>query len=175
MKAVIALVLASIALLATGTAAASEANVAPCDKAIIGHGSADWRSSSLVAGPLGVRRKPLREMSRTAAGLVAKMPVLVEGRAPKTVTLSVPKRLRGRVFLLYGNARDRDGNPSTSFRNTRGYDETEFQLCGNKPRTIWPGGIRVKGTDPVHLTVTVEGGAGPYTLPLGRPTVLSTS
>ena len=150
-------------------AVSGEANVAPCDKAIIGHGSAAWRSESIVAGPVGVRRHPLSQMSRTQNGLVTKMPVLVEGREPETVTVSVPPGLRPRVFLLYGNARDRNGNPSTSFRNTRGYGETEFRPCGNKPRTIWPGGIRVRGEAPVRLNVFSEGRAEPFVLRLGRP------
>ncbi len=149
-------------------AAPAEANVAPCDKAIIGHGSADWRSESVDAGPVGVRRQPLREMSLARGWYTTKMPILVEGREPETVTVSVPPRLRDRVFLIYGEVRDRDGNPSSSFRNTRGYGETEFQLCGNKPRTIWPGGIKVKGDEPVHLLVTAEEQA-PVRLPLGRP------
>lgn len=147
-------------------------NVAPCDKAIIGHGSADWRSESIVAGPVGVRRNPLRAMSRTQNGLVTKMGLLVEGRAPETVTVSVPPQLRDRAFLYYGRLLDNDGKPSTSFRNTRGYGETEFQPCDDKPRTIWPGGIRVKGWAPVRLLVTVEGRPEPIPLPLGRPSVL---
>jgi hypothetical protein len=160
----LAVIAATLALVAP-----SESNVAPCGKAIIGHGSADWRSESIVAGPVGVRRHPLSQMSPTQSGFVTKMGLLIEGREPETVTVSVPPRLRHRVFLLYGNALDRDGNPSTSFRNTRGYSETEFQLCGNKPRTIWPGGIRVKGEAPVRLLVTVEGRSDPIPLPLGRP------
>jgi len=150
-------------------AAPAGSNVAPCDKAIIGHGSADWRSESVVAGPVGVGRHPLSRMSKAGSGwLTTKMGLLVEGRAPETVTVSVPPRLRHRVFLLYGEVRDRDGNPSFSFRNTRGYGETEFQPCGNKPRTIWPGGIKVRGDEPVHLLVSAEGEA-PVPLRLGRP------
>jgi hypothetical protein len=150
-------------------ALSATANVAPCEKAAIGHGRADWRGESMVAGPVGVRRNPLGAMSRVADGLVAKMPILVEGREPDTVTISVPPQLRGRVFLYYGEMRDRDGKPTSSFVNNRGYDETEFQLCGNKPRTIWPGGIRVKGTAPVELDVSVAGRERPYVLQLGRP------
>ena len=161
-----AAILATALVLST---APTDANVAPCDKAIIGHGSADWRSESTVAGPVGVRRRPLSQMSRTQNGLVTKLPLLVEGRAPTTVTVGVPPRLRQRVFLLYGNVLDRNGNPSFSFRNTRGYSETEFQPCDNKPRTIWPGGIRVKGEKPVHLLVEVEGQAEAIPLRLGRP------
>jgi hypothetical protein len=160
-----------LAIIAAGLAMAgsmTDSNVAPCEKAIIGHGPADWRSESVVAGPVGVMRRPLRAMSQTRNGFVTKMPLLVEGRAPETVTVGVPSQLRKRVFLLYGEALDRNGNPSTSFANTRGYGETEFQLCDDKPRTIWPGGIRIKGDKSVHLLVNVEGQA-PIPLPLGRP------
>ena len=157
--------------LTVGAAPTRESNVAPCDKAIIGHGSAGWRSESVVAGPVGVRRHPLSSMSQTRNGFVTKMPLLVEGRAPDTVTVSVPPGLRSRVFLYYGTIRGRDGKPTTSFADARGYGETEFQLCGNKPRTIWPGGIRVKGTAPVQLLVTVEGAAEPIPLHLGHPRV----
>jgi hypothetical protein len=149
-------------------AAPVESNVAPCDKAMIGHGSADWRSESVVAGPVGVRQRPLRDMSLSRGWYTTKLPLLVEGREPETVTVSVPPRLRDRVFLIYGEVRDRNGKPSFSFRNTRGYGETEFQLCGNKPRTIWPGGIKVKGDEPVHLLVSAEG-QPTSSLRLGRP------
>jgi hypothetical protein len=159
------------AALTVGVGPTAESNVAPCDKAMIGHGSADWRSESAVAGPVGVRLHPLSAMSQTRNGFVTKMPLLVEGRAPDTVTISVPPGLGSRVFLYYGTIRGRDGKPTTSFADARGYGETEFQLCGNKPRTIWPGGIRVRGDRPVHLLVTVEGAAKPIPLRLGRPRV----
>jgi hypothetical protein len=158
----------ALAALTLGGGAPADSNVAPCDKAIIGHGPADWRSESVVAGPVGVRRHPLNAMSPTRNGFVAKMPVLIEGRAPETVTVSVPPALRGRVFLYYGRILGRDGQPTTTFSAARGYSETEFQLCDDKPRTIWPGGIRVKGDKPVRLVVSVEGEA-PVPLRLGRP------
>ena len=128
---------------------------------MIGHGSADWRSESLVAGPAGVRRRPLRAMMPTAKGLVAKMPLLIEGRAPERVTVSVPPALRDRVFLYFADA--------SSFSEDRGYGEVEFELCGNKPRTVWPGGIRVEGEGPVRLDVFTEDRAQPFVLRLGRP------
>jgi hypothetical protein len=149
-------------------ASPTESNVAPCDKAMIGHGSADWRGESVVAGPAGVRRHPLSAMSPTRNGFVTKMPLLVEGREPETVTVSVPPSLRGRVFLYYGRILGRDGEPASTFAAARGYAETEFQLCGNKPRTIWPGGIRVRGDKPVRLLVSAQGEA-PIPLRLGRP------
>jgi len=160
---------AVLATLTIGAGPAQEANVAPCDKAIIGHGSVDWRSEAVVAGPVGVRRHPLSAMSPTRNGFVTKMPLLVEGREPETVTVSVPAELRKRVFLYYGRILGRDGQPASTFADARGYGETEFQLCGSKPRTIWPGGIRVKGRAPVRLLVTVEGRPAPISLRLGRP------
>lgn len=128
---------------------------------MVGHGEAGWRSESIVAGPVGVRRQPLRMMSQTNKGLVTKMPILVEGREPETVTVSVPQGLRNRVFLYFGGA--------SSFVADRGYGEVEFQLCDNKPRTIWPGGIRVKGEAPVRLEVFTESRAEPFVLRLGKP------
>jgi hypothetical protein len=160
-----------LAIIAAGLAIAgstADSNVAPCDKAIIGHGPADWRNESVVAGPVGVRRQPLNAMSPTRNGFVTKMPLLIEGRAPETVTISVPPGLRNRVFLYYGRILGRDGQPTTTFSEARGYGETEFQLCGNKPRTIWPGGIRVVGDKPVHLLVSAEG-QPTASLRLGRP------
>lgn len=159
----------AVALAALALGAGAESNVAPCDKAIIGHGPADWRREAVVAGPVGVRRQPLSAMSRMRNGFVAKMPLLVEGRAPETVTVSVPPALRSRVFLYYGRILGRDGQPTTSFSQARGYAETEFQPCDNKPRTIWPGGIRVKGEAPVHLDVFTEGRSQPFVLRLGKP------
>jgi hypothetical protein len=160
-----------LAIIAAGLAIAgstTDSNVAPCDKATIGHGPADWRDESVVAGPIGVRRQPLNAMSPTRNGFVTKMPLLIEGRAPETVTISVPPGLRNRVFLYYGRILGRNGQPTTTFSEAHGYGETEFQLCGNKPRTIWPGGIRVKGDKPVHLLVSSEG-RPTASLPLGRP------
>jgi hypothetical protein len=142
-------------------AGSGDSSVAPCDDAIIGHGAASWRNDSSVAGPVGVRRHPLLQMSRTGNGLVTKMPILIEGREPETVTVSVPPGLRKRAFLYFGDA--------SSFAQDRGNAEIEFQLCGNKPRTIWPGGIRVKGEGSVRLNVFTEDRLQPFVLRLGKP------
>lgn len=148
--------------------AAAAANVAPCEKAMAGSGRADWRKGSVTAGPVGVVKHPLAHMSQTKRGLVAKMPLLVAGHRP--VTVRVPPRLKARVFLYYGRIRDRHGHPTTSFFDARGYGETRFEPCRGKPRTVWPGGVRVRGRAPVHLTVLVEG-SPPRQLRLGRPRV----
>ncbi|HEY1355601.1 MAG TPA: hypothetical protein VGF09_04735 [Solirubrobacterales bacterium] len=134
-----------------------------------GSGSSDWRRTSLDAGPVGVLEHPLSHMSRTANGqLVTKMPALVESQAP--VTLSVPQRLRDRVFIYYGFHQGRDGRRSTSLDGP-GFSEVVFHPCTDKPRTIWPGGIRIKGTQSVRLLVETEASPRPIPLVLGRPRV----
>ncbi len=156
-------------------AAPDEPHVASCDPGpvIVGSGSPDWRSESLDAGPVGVRQRPLRDMGRMGTRkpprLVTKMPMLVEGHEP--VTVSVPPRLQHRVFLYYGFHQGQNGGRSTSFAGYPGDSSIEFQPCADRPRTIWPGGIRVKGLKPVRLWVDVEGGPAREVLRLGRPTL----
>jgi len=167
----------AIALLAIAPVAAAQApsQVASCDPGpvTIGSGKPTWRRESEVAGPLGIRRHALRDMSPYTRAkpnvLVTKAGILVEGTGP--VTLSVPAALAGRVFLYYGFHEGPDGKRSTSFYGYPGSSSVEFQPCANKPRTIWPGGLRVKGRGPVHLDVTVEGDPTAISLRLGRPAV----
>ncbi|HET7053186.1 MAG TPA: hypothetical protein VFI09_04625 [Solirubrobacterales bacterium] len=140
---------------------------------MIGSGKPTWRRESAVAGPLGIRRHPLRDMSpyRQAEPnvLVTKAPILVEGAEP--VTLSVPPALVDRVFLYYGFHKGPDGKRSTAFYGYPGSSTVEFQPCADKPRTVWPGGLRVKGRGPVHLDVGVAGRTDSIPLRLGRPAV----
>jgi hypothetical protein len=164
------IVIAAVVVLALEPAsgASPEWNRADCSKAIIGSGKATWRTESRSAGPVGVSAAALRQMARTHNGeYVVKLPLLVEGQ--KAVTVSVPPDLRGRVFLYYGNIVGRDGKKTDSFAEARGYGETELQPCANKPRTVWGGGLRIKGSAPVHLLVHTGGGATPIPLRLGRP------
>src|ERR1700761_1154528 len=160
------IVIAAVVVLALDPAsgASTDKNVASCkDNVLIGHGKASWRSESNSAGPVGVPKWPLRQMSAMKNGdLVAKAGVLVEGTAP--VLVKVPESLRERVFLYYG----RDPNHrSLSFAESNGFSEVEFKPCEDRPRTIWPGGLRVKGKGSVHLVVETEGESIP--LKLGRP------
>jgi hypothetical protein len=168
-----ALLLTAALFVASGVSAATEdANVAKCDKAIIGHGPANWRQGSLAASPVGVPRHPLSRMEKAPNGqLYTKMGLLVEGQS--AVRVSVPAGLRNRVFLYYGRILDNHGQVTTSFFGAHGYIETEFQPCENKPRTIWPGGLRIKGREPVHLLVSVEGRPEPIRLRLGRPKIFN--
>jgi len=151
-------------------AAGARAQVATCEQGpvMVGSGSPNWRRSSFDAGPLGVRANPLSQMSKTRNGqLVTKMPALVERGA--AVVLRVPPRLRHRVFLYYGAMRDGAGRRTTRIAGSPGFSEVEFRPCSTKPRTIWPGGIRVKGRKPVWLAVQVEGSPDTIPLSLGRP------
>jgi hypothetical protein len=172
MVALTGVVIAAVVVLALEPAAGAgtESNEADCSKAIIGSGKPTWLEESVFAGPVGVSKAPLAHMSRTKSGeFITKMPLLVEGK--RAVTVSVPPDLRKRVYLYYGRIVGRDGKATTAFAAARGYGETEFQPCSGKPRTIWPGGLRIKGTAPVHLLVHQGGGTAPIPLPLGRPRV----
>jgi len=159
----------------TALAAPEDTRVASCEPGpvMIGSGKATWRRESLDAGPLGIRHRPLRQMSAYSPArpdlLVTKAPILIEGH--DEVTLSVPPRLAHRVFLYYGFHEGRNGSRSTSFFDHPGASTVEFRPCAEKPRTVWPGGIRVKGRKAVHLLVSVAGQPGAIPLPLGRPTL----
>jgi hypothetical protein len=157
-------------LVSAAAAAPGSTQVASCERGPItgGPGPADWRQRAVVAGPLGVPRRPLSQMSETNNGqLTAKMGVIVEGSA--SVTLSVPAQLQHRVFLYYGRMSDRNGQPTTQIGRALGFGEIVFEPCDYKPRTAFPGGIRVKGRGPVLLKVAVDGAPDAIPLPLGRP------
>ncbi|MGC1852764.1 MAG: hypothetical protein WA687_10045 [Solirubrobacterales bacterium] len=164
---------ASVAL-----ASPTETHIASCDPGpvLIGSGKPGWRGELLSAGPLGIRRNPLSQMSpysqRKPNVLLTKAGILVEGH--DAVTLSVPPDLVHRVFLYYGFHKGPDGKRSTSFYGFPGSSSVELHPCTDKPRTIWPGGIRVKGRKPVHLNVKVAGQSEVHQLRLGRPTLHST-
>lgn len=106
---------------------------------------------------------------RAPGWLLSKMMALLAGH--RTVILSVPPRLRHRAFLYYGGHRGPDGERSTSAYDYPGDSEITFEPCRDKPRTVWPGGIRVKGRHPVQLLVRVEGEAKAAVLRLGRPMI----
>lgn len=144
-----------------------ETNRADCRWTMIGSGGPDWRRDSVVSGPVAVFQRPLRQMFRDGNGMTTKMPILIVGH--RTVRVSAPRSMRKRVFLYYGFFRDRNGRRTTAFARAHGHNATEFHPCADKPRTIWPGGIRVKGMKPVRLRIDVEGESRPRFLNLGRP------
>lgn len=168
--AVTGLVIAAVVVLAldpaSGASTEKNVDVARCaDNVMIGSGKPSWRSESNVAGPVGVRRWPLRQMTAMRNGdMVTEAGILVEGSSP--VTVKVPQSLRERVFLYYGGGPD---HRSISFADSNGFAEVEFQPCDDRPRTIWPGGLRVRGNGSVHLAVEAEGKT--FVLKLGRPQI----
>jgi hypothetical protein len=89
---------------------------------------------------------------------------LVEGHS--AVTVKVPEALRERVFLYYGRG---PSEKTISFADSQGFGSIEFRPCEDRPRTIWPGGVRVRGNGSVHLVVESEGKA--TTLRLGKPQI----
>ncbi|MGA7436294.1 MAG: hypothetical protein WBW44_11870 [Solirubrobacterales bacterium] len=136
--------------------------IAGCQPGVImaGDGPADWRETSIDAGPVGIRNRPLRAMSRQPDGTLAtKMGVLVEGH--DNVTLAATSGMRGRVKLFYGNE-------ARSFEEDSGFQRVRFRPCKDKERTVWPGGIAVKGNQRVRLKVTVADGE-PFVIGLGMP------
>jgi hypothetical protein len=149
---------------------AAEAAVAACGRSSSPTtiGAAAWRGSSPAAGTLRVPARPLAKMVEVKAGqFAAPMPVLVSGH--DYLVLSVPLALRKRVFLYYGRVADRAGRPLGSLRSVASYAEVEFQPCRDRPRTIWPGVIRVIGRAPVRLLATIEGQPRSIPLVLGSP------
>jgi hypothetical protein len=161
-------VIAAVVVLALEPAsgASTDKNVAGCaDNVQIGHGKAGWRSESSSAGPVGMPKWPLRRMGVMKDGsLTTEAGILVEGDAP--VLVKVPESLRERVFLYYGRG---ESGKAISFAESNGFSEVEFRPCEDRPRTIWPGGLRVKGEGSVHLVVETEGKMS--VLKLGRPKV----
>jgi hypothetical protein len=149
---------------------AAEASVAACGRSSspTPSGAAAGRGSSPAAGALRLPGQPLAKMAEVNRGqFAARMPVLVSGH--DYIVLSVPLALRNRVFLYYGRVADRTGRPLRSLRGVAGYAEVEFQPCRDRPRTIWPGAIRVIGLAPVRLLATTEGQPRSIPLAMGSP------
>ncbi len=152
----------------------TEASVAACRPSSSPATTANsvWRQTTVGAGALGVPGRPLANMVEVSGGqLAAPMPVLVSGH--DYIVLSVPLALRNRVFLYYGRVADETGRPLGSLRSGAGYAEVEFQPCRDRPRTVWPGAIRVIGRAPVMLLATIEGQPRSIPLALGRPSAMA--
>lgn len=140
------------------------ADCKPDSVVMAGQGPDNWRKLTVHAGPLGVFRRSLLQMSDGGDGILeTKMPVLVEGH--RNVTLSVPPDQRRRISLYYGRE-------AMSFNDDDGFDSIVFRPCANKDVTPWPGGIQLRGLGPVRLKVEVDGSNVVRTLGLGRPHIL---
>jgi hypothetical protein len=149
---------------------AAEASVAVCGRSLspTSIGGAAWRGTSPTGGGLRLPGQPLANVVEVTRGqFAARMPVLISGH--DYIVLSVPLALRKRVFLYYGRVADGAGRPLGSLRSEASYAEVEFQPCGDRPRTVWPGAIRVIGRAPVSLLATIEGQPRSIPLALGSP------
>ncbi|HEY5333547.1 MAG TPA: hypothetical protein VIJ21_08375 [Solirubrobacterales bacterium] len=149
---------------------AAEASVAACGRSSsqATTGAEASTGSPPAAGALRLPGRPLANVVEVKTGqFAARMPVLVSGH--DYIVLSVPLELRKRVFLYYGRVADRAGRPLGLLRSVASYAEVEFQPCRDRPRTIWPGAIRVIGRAPVRLLATIEGQPRSIPLALGSP------
>jgi hypothetical protein len=136
------LALAAAPPLGTGT------KTVTCDSggAFIGSATPGWRSEAAHAGPFGLGGSG-RDFGRGALssdGLYGtKMPALVEGH--RAVVLEVPAGERRRAGIqLVGSSE-------------LGFARARFVPCRDKPRTIWPAGLVLRGRAPVTLLVRVGG------------------
>lgn len=95
--------------------------------------------------------------------MVTKMMLMVIGRQP--VRVSIPDG-SDRAWLYYGRK-------ASAFAGSTSYRSVVLHPCRNKKRTVFPGGIRVKGGQPVRLLVSPLGKDAARVLPLGRPKTLA--
>ena len=145
--------------------AGTEKNIAACSTATIGDGTP--AGANRLAGRLDQPCGDAGHGDGPAGEFVGKVPLLVEGEG--AVTVSVPAALRERVFLYYGKIVGRDGGPTTSFAAAHGYNKTEFRPCAGKPRTTWPGGLRIRGRPRSTWSSRAAKAPKRSTLRLGRP------
>lgn len=119
--------------------------VARCRPGVVMTGGVfpDWQEKSIDAGPVGIRKRPLRAVQRQPDGtLVTKMPVLIDGQDKVTIAAVAGMKDRVRFF---------DGAEARSFSEDEGFPRVRFRPCEDRQQTVWPGGIRVKGDGRVRL------------------------
>ncbi len=147
---------------------ATAAAVASCEDG--GPSPAPVRGRDVTIGPLSVlfARRTQRDPRDAFKGLGWKLPVNLPAEAK--ATLSVPRRLRGRVGLVF----TQDTQSSVLRRGLAAADpRVSFEACageGAPRRTGWPGGIVVDRKRCAALRVRVAGSATPIEqrVPLGR-------
>ena len=128
---------------------------------MMGSGAENWREDSIDAGPVGIREHPLRGMARSeGGGLYTKMPILIDGH--DKVTVAIAPGQRDRALLFYGPlAGDANGGAP-------GFERIRFHPCEDKDRTVFPGGIRVEGSQAIRLKIIVSDEPA-FVVSLGRP------
>jgi hypothetical protein len=122
-----------------------------CTNAMLTKRSSDWRRGATALGRIGFYgsgRNFLRGPKRT------KVPVVVEGNEPVTVTIAA--RDRGHARLVVGS---NGGWPEVV--------QARFVPCRDRPETWWPAGFVLRNREPVALQVR-QGDEGPQLLQIGR-------
>jgi len=114
-----------------------------------------WRRRATITHGFGLLVKHLTSQSTELANgrYLVKAGAVVEGHEP--VPLSVPRALRGKVGLVYGDAsRGRGRRPSTAS------PQVTFEPCAGEPRSGYVGGLVFRGAPhAVRLEVRVAGAA----------------
>lgn len=170
---VIALLALSVAT-TVGDATQAAGRVVTCEE----QSSANFRHaftsrSNLLAGPfvlIGGRRLTHPDTVRESGG--NKFPALVA--AGRTVTVRVPRALRGKASLYYG-----DSGPDGERKLSDGSAALTFRSCsrrraaskaGRKPVTFWSGFVFTDAPRCLRIRVWVDDADEPRTrrIPLGR-------
>jgi len=141
-----------------GEARTAKQVTATCSNAIIGSGPADYRRRSVTTGTFSLfgGGRNFANASPQGQVLVAKVPAVVAGHG--AVTVSVRPGDRGRVGLIYG--------PLHSARRLDdGAASVLFKPCGDKPRTVYPGGFVM--TSRRAVTLQVKSGGRTRSLTIG--------
>lgn len=136
--------------------------VVGCQATIIGQGPKDWRRRSIVAGSVAVNRRPppLSFMQRSpGATMVTKMGLMIVGHDAVRVSVLDASN---RAWLYYGRK-------ASSFAGPVKYKSVVFHPCEDRQRTVYPGGVRVKGHKAVRLNVSPKGEDFTHVLRLGKP------
>jgi hypothetical protein len=122
-----------------------------CGNAMVTHRSTHWRPDATALGRIGfygTGRNFLKNPKKT------KVPVVVEGHKPVTVTITAQDREHARLVV---------GTP-------RGFTEVvraRFKPCRDRPETWWPAGFSLRNRQPVELLVQ-QGSGEPQRLQVGR-------
>jgi hypothetical protein len=114
-----------------------------CTESAGGTLSRRWRQDPLVTagGPVGFYGNGRNFLK---GDMQPKVPIIVEGREP--VTVSVAPEDRSHALLVV-----RSGSQWGSFAEVR------FVPCRDRPRTWWPAGFRLRNRQPVAIVVQRQG------------------
>jgi hypothetical protein len=124
-----------------------------CANAMVTRRSTDWRRGATAVGRIGFFGSGRNFLARRFSKRT-KVPVVVEGHEPVTVTIAA--RDRGHARLVVGSK--------------GGFVEVvqvRFVPCRDRPETWWPAGFVLRNRQPVALLVR-QGDEAPQLLQVGR-------